>query len=230
MISARPLFASVVLLFIAGCNGFSLTTALKMRKFDPLTADPMEVRIALRGPEWMVPSFDDMKILIKADVWHHDPLSYAFRLKKVMASREGAALRSAGVAPEGLTILEVDPLETASMREALASILAYKKAGYQVAISVALWNRDLSGCTDFRPPEGPVIMDVYVHLDDSSGWMPLFEKRDFSHEIGKTDQTRANCEADAKVNAAETRAAPSSATAKARAKELRGGVSFQFGK
>ena len=32
-------------------------------------------------------------------------------------------------------------------------------------------------------------MDVYVRLDDASGWMPLFEKRDFSGEIGKSDQT-----------------------------------------
>jgi hypothetical protein len=220
----------IVCLFLAGCNGVPLTTIWKMRKLDPLTADPAQVRIALRGPEWMAPMFDDMKILIRSNVWHHDPLSYAFQLKKIDAAREGAELRSAGLAPEGLTILQVNPVENASMREALESILAYKKAGYQGATSVALWNRDLSGCTGFLPPEGPIIMDVYVHLDDSSGWMPLFENRDFSDEIGKIDQTSANCEIDTKMNAAKTGAVSSSATAKSRTKDLRGGVSFQFKK
>lgn len=219
-----------VYLFLAGCNGVPLTTIWKMRKLDPLTADPAQVRIALRGPQWMAPMFDDMRIRIRSDVWHHDPLSYTFHLKKVDAAREGAALGRAGLASEDLTILQVDPVETASMREALESILAYKKAGYQGATSVALWNRDLAGCTDFRLPEGPIIMDVYVHLDDSSGWMPLFENRDFSDEIGKIDQSGANCEIDAKMNAAKTGPAPSSATAKSRTKELRGGVSFQFKK
>lgn len=217
-------------LLLASRNGVSVATIWKMRKFDPLTADPARVRIALRGPAWMAPMFDDMKILIRSDIWHHDPLSYAFQLKKVDGAREGAELRSAGLAPEGLTILQVDPVENASMRKALESILAYKKAGYQGATSVALWNRDLSGCTDFRPPEGPIIMDVYVHLDDSSGWMPLFENRDFSDEIGKIDQTGANCEIDTKMNAAKTGAVSSSAISKSRTKKLRGGVSFQFKK
>lgn len=221
------LFASLLLV---GCNGVSLTTIWKIRKSDPLMADPAQVRIALRGPEWMTPMFDDLKIFIKADFWKHSPLSYVFRLRKIDASREGAALSSAGLAPEGLTILQVDPVETASMREALENILAYKKAGYPGGTSVALWNRDLSGCTNFRPPEGPVIMDVYVRLDDASGWMPLFEKRDFSGEIGKSDQTGLICESEAKFNAAESKTAPSAATAKSRTKDLRGGVSFQFNK
>ena len=73
-------------------------------------------------------------------------------------------------------------------------------------------------------------MDVYVRLDDASGWMPLFEKRDFSGEIGKSDQTGLICESEAKFNAAESKTAPSAATAKSRTKDLRGGVSFQFNK
>ena len=62
-------FISLVAAFlVAGCNGVSLATIWKMHKFDPLTADPAQVRIALRGPDWMAPMFGDMKLLIKTDI------------------------------------------------------------------------------------------------------------------------------------------------------------------
>lgn len=219
--------ALVVCLLLAGCNGVSLTTIWKMRKIDPLAIDLAQVRIALRGPDWMAPMFGDMKLLIKTDIWNHDALSYTFRLKKIDAFRDEAALRRDGLASEGLSILEIDPTETGAMREAAENIHAYKKAGYQGATSVALWNRDLSGCTNFRPPEGPVIMDVYLHLDDASGWMPLFEKRDFSGEIGKIEQNGMNCDNDVKSSAAKTKAAPMVGAVKSHTKELHGGVSVQ---
>lgn len=114
------------------------------------------------------------------------------------------------------------------MRAALENILVYREAGYPGGTSVALWNRDLSGCTNFRPPEGPVIIDVYLHLDDASGWMPLFEKRDFSGEIGKIDQKGPDCENDVKFDTSEMKTKPSAAAAKSHKRELRGGVSFQF--
>ena len=226
---SRFVIALTTSFLVAGCNDVSLATIWKMRRIDPLTADPAQVRIALRGPDWMAPMFGDMKLLIKTDIWNHDALSYAFRLKQIDASRDEAALRRDGLASEGLSILEIDPTETGAMREAAENIHAYKKAGYQVATSVALWNRDLSGCTNFRPPEGPVIMDVYLHLDDASGWMPLFEKRDFSGEIGKIDQKGLDCENDVKFDTSEMKTKPSAAAAaKSHKRELRGGVSFQF--
>lgn len=225
---SRFVIALTASFLVAGCNDVSLATIWKMRRIDPLTADPAQVRIALRGPDWMAPMFGDMKLLIKTDIWNHDALSYAFRLKQIDASRDEAALRRDGLASEGLSILEIDPTETGVMREALENFHAYKKAGYQVANSVALWNRDLSGCTNFRPPEGPVIMDVYLHLDDANGWTPLFERRDFSSEIGKIDQKGPDCENDVKFNTSEMKTMPSAAAEKSHKRELRGGVSFQF--
>ncbi len=142
-------------------------------------------------------------------------------------ARARHALALAALSYPGARDTAVAAWRGGAMSEAAENIHAYKKARYQGTTSVALWNRDLSGCTNFRPPEGPVIMDVYLHLDDASGWMPLFEKRDFSGEIGKIEQNGMNCDNDVKSSAAETKAAPLAGAVKSRTKELRGGVSVQ---
>lgn len=49
----------------------------------------------------------------------------------------------------------------------------HKKAGYQGGSLVTLWIRDLSGGTDFKPPEGPTLMDVNVRLSNESDWTPF---------------------------------------------------------
>lgn len=219
-----PLFAA---LFLRGCNGVSLSTLWKMRKLDLARIDPAQVRIVLRSPDWMTPMLEDIHLFIKADIWGKESNAYIFRMKKVLRSDDTSAIMSAGLDPTNLSILEIDASERRSLGEALENIGAFKKAGYQLGISVGLWNRDLSGCTNFRPPEGPVIMDVYLHLDDASGWVPLFEKRDFSGEIGKIEQNGMNCDNDVKSSAAKTKAAPMVGAVKSHTKELHGGVSVQ---
>lgn len=229
MIFRRLSYALFFCLFLFACNGVPLTTLWKMRKIDPLSVDPAQVRIAIRGPAWLTPKFADMKLLVRMDIWNRNPLFYVFRLNQIDASSESTALSRAGLSLDGLSFLEIDPSEIVALREAQANINEFKKAGYQGGTSVGLWNRDLSGCSDFKPPEGPILMDVYVHLSDESGWMTFFEKQDFRDKIGNNLMAMA-CETDSSPAPAEPRAALSAKSLKSRAKEFRGGVSYQFAK
>ncbi len=231
MSSAKWIVVFCAALFLCGCNGVSLATLWKMRKINPLTTDPAQLRIALRAPEWMTPLLDHAQLRIRADIWGGEPIVGSFRLSRTNDPRDVTALRDAGLNSENMLFFAVASSATRSMRDILEQISAVKKTGHVGRMSVGLWNRDLAGCTSFQLPEGPVIVDVYVRLNDATGWVPFYEGHDFRAEIDSDRQSMnaSVCDNDKDRNVGNHDAGSGRVT-KLQARELKGAVSFQSGK
>lgn len=64
-IRLAPALAAGLSLLLSGCGHVPLTTMAKLRNFDIATADPAQLRVAIRAPDWLEPREGGAAILFK---------------------------------------------------------------------------------------------------------------------------------------------------------------------
>ena len=170
----RRLLALALFVALAACNGAPLSTKWKLRSFNLNTADLSQLRIALRAPAWASPSPE--ATTIEARYWLGDDdqggPSIVLRLRRGAHPEDAAALSQLASAPAPV-VFELAPQSLGPAGELQLEAQRLKAQGTthgRIHIGGAI------ACRHGGIPPGPIAIDAFVHTDDETGWLPLYQQ------------------------------------------------------
>ncbi len=116
----RRAFLASLFLSLAACNGAPISTQWKLRDFNASTADLAQLRVAIRGPDWVTPTPENSAIEVR--YWRDGgdearAQTLALRLQRAAHPGDRETLTALGGAPS-LTILELTPRSLGAARSA----------------------------------------------------------------------------------------------------------------
>ncbi|GLI94176.1 hypothetical protein [Methylocystis echinoides] len=192
MLLRKPMVArlvAVVVLFLAvlalaGCNDVPISTQWKLRGFDLGVADMSQLRVAARAPSWASPTPEKTFIAARIDIGDGGAgRALDIHLRRAAHPEDRAALARLAPASESLVVYEVAPGDLPAVRALQLEAQQAKAAGRRGRIDV---RGDLA-CRSEPIPEGPILVDVFIHASDEIGWLPLLERYDLRANAGEGD-------------------------------------------
>lgn len=180
----------LAMLALAGCNGVPISTQWKLRNFNPGTADIAQLRVAVRPPSWASPTPEKTILTARQEFSDGGPgKSLDIHLRRAAHAEDRAALAQLMAEPEALTIYEAAPGDLGVIRVFQADTQSAKEAGRhgrgRIEVDGSL------ACRLSDVPEGPILIDAYIHASDEIGWLPLLEGYDLKAAMRPEDVTDA---------------------------------------
>jgi hypothetical protein len=182
----RRAFLASLFLSLAACNGAPISTQWKLRDFNASTADLAQLRVAIRGPDWVTPTPENAAIEVR--YWRDGgdearAQTLALRLQRAAHPGDRETLTALGGAPS-LTILELTPRSLGAARSAQQEAARFKTEGARTRGRMIMSGS--FACRRTEVPVGPIAIDVFIHADDETGWLPLYA--DYDARDGEQDQ------------------------------------------
>ncbi|HYA80194.1 MAG TPA: hypothetical protein VED87_04600 [Methylocystis sp.] len=182
----RRFLALVLILTLGSCNGAPLSTQWKLRSFNVNTADLSQLRIALRAPDWATPTPE--RTVIEARYWLGDDEAsasgVALKLRRGVRPEDAEELSRLGGAPS-LIVYEIAPQSLGPAHALQLEALRLKTLGVthgRIHISGAV------ACRRGAIPPGPISVDAFVHADDETGWLPLYEQHNVRSDVKDAEE------------------------------------------
>jgi hypothetical protein len=180
----RRLLLLPLLSILSGCHGASLATQWKLRDFSIASADLTQLRIAARGPEWMTitPEKAAIETTIRAGANEREIGAAVLHLQTAAHPSDKLELaRFGGGAP---TAIELDAQSLAAARELQHEARRLKAEGVRVRGNLHL-DGSFACRRDRALPPGAIPTEIYVHVNDELGWLPLYA--DFDARLDETN-------------------------------------------
>ncbi len=185
----------LLLLALSACNGASIATQWKLRKFNIATADLAQTRFALGGPSWTTVTPENA--VVEVNYWRDGEdaakaKSLALRLQKAAHASDKSALSQAD-APS-IAVIELAPASLAAARAAQQEAARLRTEGAKMRGKIHL--AGALGCRRGEIPPGPIQIDLYIHADDETGWLPVyagFDVRDQTADGGALNEALPPC-------------------------------------
>jgi hypothetical protein len=182
----RRIFLVLLCLPLAACNGAPISTQWKLRNFNISTADLAQLRVAMRGPEWLTATPENA--LIDFRYWRDggdesQARRLALHIQRTAHPGDREALAAQGGAPS-LTIIELAPQSLSAARAAQQEASRLRAEGVRTH-GKAITDGSFA-CRRSDIPPGPIAIDVFIHADDETGWLPFYA--DYDVRGGEQDQ------------------------------------------
>jgi hypothetical protein len=182
----RRAFLFSLFVSLAACNGAPISTQWKLRDFNVGTADLAQLRVAMRGPDWVTPTPENAAIEVR--YWRDGGdearvQTLALRLQRAAHPGDREALTALGGTPS-LTIVELTPRSLNAARSAQQAAARLRAEGARTRGRMIASGS--FGCRRMGIPPGPIAIDVFIHADDETGWLPLYA--DYDARDGEQDQ------------------------------------------
>ncbi len=173
-------------LSLSACNGAPISTQWKLRDFNLATADLAQTRFAMRGPDWLTPTPENA--IVDLRYWRDggdeaQARGLMLHIQRATHSGDREALAAQGGAPS-LTVVELAPRSLEAARAAQQEAARARAEGARTRGKM-----NFSGsfaCRRAEIPPGPIAIDVFIHADDETGWLPLYA--DYDARDGEQDQ------------------------------------------
>jgi hypothetical protein len=169
------LISGVGLFTLAGC--IPIATQWKLRHFNPATADIAQLRVAVRPPAWATATPERTVLAAKYEFADGGPgRTLDIHLRRGAHPEDRVALERLTPAAESLVVYEAAAADLVAIRAFQAEIGKADQGGRHgrgeatVVGSLACRTADI--------PEGPILVDAYIHASDELGWLPLAEAAD----------------------------------------------------
>ena len=185
-IRLAPALAAGLSLLLSGCGHVPLTTMAKLRNFDIATADPSQLRVAIRAPDWLEPREAGAAILFKLKQGDEAAREERFALEPAEEPAETAQLAGHRLPGERIRAWRIAAAEVARARafqeEGRAARLA-RPGRTQFTVATAL-----DGCRRGALREGPILTTTLLRTDAAAPYLPLLvdvDLRKVTREAGK---------------------------------------------
>jgi hypothetical protein len=164
-------------LVLSGCAKIPIATQWKLRSFKIEAADLGPLRVAIRAPGWIVPTPDSGKLILS--YWREGEeapnRTVTLRLKRANYAQDKEALAElAGAGP--IAVFEIDRRDVAVAAQAQDDERRRKRD--DASHGRAELTADRAACRSGEVPAGPILLDVYVHTDDATGWLAFLQAYD----------------------------------------------------
>ncbi len=178
----QPTLSAALLAFLTGCASVNPVALARLASFDPLSADPAAISVAVVAPKSIRLRDGDATLKLALDAanpkWRFDE---TIELEvAVLAGAEGIAHDPAR---ETLTMARIGEADLARMRAAQQKALAHKATGEgkgKGSISVGVGG----GCTIAPLPEGPLAVSIYMRTDPAGDYFQLVGGQDLRKLAG----------------------------------------------
>lgn len=188
---AKALLSAVLsALTLSSCNGVPISTQWKLRNFDLGTADLSAFRIALRTPEWAAPTPDKTVLLatLAPKDGKGEERKVELHAQLAVHAEDAGDIARISQKEGAVAFYEVAAQDLAAARalQAEAQRLKREGGGSEGKVSV---ERGLV-CRRGDAPDGPILVDLFIHPDDSIGWLPAFDGYDVRDLIKTPEDMR----------------------------------------
>lgn len=176
----RKTFIGLAFMALAGCTYMPISSMLKLRQFDLMTADARQIQVAVQFPDVMEVREDGAEMIITVEHAElGEKLEERFVLERVSGvSATPGVERRPGTHLEVFRMAEADMDRLAAMRRRLAAWKAADPDSTKGSLSVGA-----AGCRRDSLPDGPLIISTYLRLEDADEFFPLtrnFNLRSFA--------------------------------------------------
>lgn len=165
-------------LTLSACTGVPISTQWKLRNFDLGTADLSAFRLALRAPDWAAPTPD--KTLLRATLAPKggtgEGRNVALHAQRALHAEDAGDIARLSQKGGSVAFYEVSARDLATARALQAEAQRLKGEGGGSDGKVSVEGGVV--CRRGEIPEGPILIDLFIHPDDSIGWLPVFEGYD----------------------------------------------------
>jgi hypothetical protein len=169
----------VAVLALAGCHSVPISTQWKLRNFNLATADISQLRVAVHPPVWAAPTPERTILTARLEFNDGSPeKKLDIHLRRGAHAEDRGALAQVAAEPESLVVYETGPGDLRAIRAFQSESQSAKEAGRNGQGHIEL-NGNLA-CRLSNVPEGPILVDAYIHASDEIGWMPLIAAYDLT--------------------------------------------------
>ncbi len=175
--------AAAAFLSLVACASVNPIGLAKLAAFDPLSADPAQIKVAARLPEALKLRTGDLIMVIKTNALEEaNKIDQTFYLEvnDAKAGDAGVIIPEDG---ERLQTARIAPQDIARLRTLQASIRALKATGGtkgQGSMTVAV----KGGCKLGEPGDAPLNMNLYMTTESAGDWFPVVSNFDLRKQFG----------------------------------------------
>jgi hypothetical protein len=174
-----------IALLLNACVSMSMKTLYKLATTDPMTVDPVQLRAAVRMPEWLLPKPDSVKLDLTSTLVGDKPLTEHFILESLPAAMESRALQSEYKPGYGLYAYRISPRDIPRFLQFRNDVKARKAKSSNAAkgaISVSA-----EACRKSVLPDGALLISTYLRFETDMDYLPLVVDYDIKKSVKEQD-------------------------------------------
>lgn len=168
----QKILIGLVFLALAGCGHMPISSMLKLRQLDFMTADARQIRVAVQMPEALEVHEDGAVLEIGAERRNPDEnLQERFILEKLAGAATAA---TPGVEPKPgfhlaiFRLAEADMARLAALRGKIKAWKAEDPGGTKGTLSIGA-----AGCRREQLPEGALLVSTYLKTDGEEEFITM---------------------------------------------------------
>ena len=170
-----PMIAPAALLLgMTACAHVPPASLWTLKDFDPLTANPVQLRAAVVLPVAIVPKPGGVKF----DIVHErksgaDRRELSIALEAIPTSAEGLGRLPTPRAGSAIHVFRIPPAEIGRLTAFRGSILEHRATepdAWRGSVSISA-----AGCASGALPNGPLIVDTYLKTEKTPDFVPLVQ-------------------------------------------------------
>lgn len=173
---------------LTGCAGMPLTTMYKLKRLDPMEADPAQIKIAIRADGRIGIRDGDAKIDIK---FHSKDGSVSIDetfmieiIRDPIMSMELVENKKPG---ESVTLLQLSMADAQRFRALQSTIATHKRDERKGTGSFGV---GLGGICLFSPvPDDEILLDIFLQTSENDGFYVLTKELDLTKTLEKEEVT-----------------------------------------
>jgi hypothetical protein len=169
--AVRILLASLltIAILLSGCSGMPISTMVKLRGYDPMMADPAQVRIAIRADQRITIPDGGAVVALRFKTsdgeLHIDDTYIVEIVRNPVLTEELIDGKRRG---EAVTVLRLSDKDAEKMTRAQALLKSYIDSSQSGALTFGVDLRDL--CVSSSLPAGDVLVDIFMQTTDDGGY------------------------------------------------------------
>lgn len=167
-------------LLVSACTAIPVKTLYKLATTDPLTLDPVVMRVAARMPDWIEPRPDGAKLEITTQLDGKTDTKETFILQSIPLALAQTALAKETKAGFQLYTYRINPNDIPRLLALREKVKARKAAGIKehgtMGISVA-------ACRKGELREGAIPISNYLSLNPEEGYLPVLVDYDLRKPV-----------------------------------------------
>lgn len=175
--------AALCALSLSACGHVPVSTMYQLRKFDPATFDPAQLRVAMRVSDAIAPRPDSVRLRLVATLAGQGERKMDVVLLSVNKPEEVAPLGPFRQEGAKLHLYRVNELDVARIRALQAEgIAARSRNPGNNGLTLAV---DMDSCRWGALPDGAIYSTTLVRVDPAQGYLVLLKDVDLRKELTK---------------------------------------------
>ena len=159
-----------IAILLSACSGMPISTMVKLRGFDPMEADPAQVRIAIRADQRITIPDGGAVVTLRFKTsdgeLHVDDTYIVEIVRKPVLTAELIDGKRRG---EAVTVFRLSDKDAEKMTRAQTLLKSYTDGSQSGALTFGVSWHDL--CVSSPLPAGEVLVDIFMQTSDDGGYL-----------------------------------------------------------